>query len=115
MLRQKLQVRADSKFVVHNTFKIKPYKCADFETMWKTRKSYLEKMPGFVSFELLKNKEQEGVYISHTIWQNRENFSHWINSEEFAKSHGVSDPVKMAAMREMVEEMPELSFYETLI
>lgn len=115
MLRHKLQIRADSKFVVQNTFRVKPYKCCEFEQMWKTRESFLQQMPGFITFELLKNKEKEGNYISQTMWKTRQDFSNWLNSEEFEKSHGLRDPVKMAAMRAMVEENPEVSFYETFL
>jgi len=73
-------------FVAMNQFSINPGREAEFEENWRTRESYLQGFEGFVHFALLRGDEQ-GDYISHTIWQSREHFLAWTQSEAFRKAH----------------------------
>ena len=57
-------------FVAMNNFKVAPGKEGDFETVWRERQSYLNGVPGFVQFALLRGGAQ-GEYISHSTWENR--------------------------------------------
>ena len=72
-----------------NRFLIAPGKEAGFEEVWKTRDSYLEEVPGFVEFKLLKGpvSEEAALYVSHTIWENKADFEAWTCSEAFRKAH----------------------------
>jgi heme-degrading monooxygenase HmoA len=48
------------------------------------------KVPGFVSFHLLKGPEAEDhtpLYASHTVWENRAVFEAWTKSEAFRAAH----------------------------
>ena len=76
-------------FIAMNRFRIAPGREADFEALWRNRNSYLGEVPGFVEFHLLRGPSQsEGVlYASHSIWQSREAFENWTNSEAFRKAH----------------------------
>ena len=73
-------------FIAMNNFKVVKGREPDFESQWRNRRSYLENVPGFVQFALLKG-EGDGEYVSHTIWQDRASFEAWTRSEAFAAGH----------------------------
>src|SRR5690349_1972756 len=51
-------------FIAMNRFKVIKGSEAAFENVWPSRDSYLEKVPGFVEFHLLKGPEAE----DHTLY-----------------------------------------------
>ena len=63
-------------FIAMNRFKIVPDLESDFEAVWKSRETYLDNVPGFISFNLLKGprKEEYTLYASHTSWKSRKDF-----------------------------------------
>ncbi len=69
-------------FIAMNNFKVNPEKGEDFETVWRTRESHLQGVPGFVQFALLKG-DDAGDYISHSTWESREAFTNSAKSEGF--------------------------------
>lgn len=97
-----------SVYVVNNKFKIKPQKCAKFEHIWANRRSYVNQMPGFVSFTFLKDAHAEGEYISQTVWKTEEDFQHWRKSPEFLFTHVKA----LVTFRDFMDEMPEVTYYE---
>jgi heme-degrading monooxygenase HmoA len=76
-------------YIAMNRFRVKRGAEDDFERVWRTRDSYLDRMPGFVSFHLLKGPQSDDhtLYSSHTVWRTREAFEAWTNSEEFRLAH----------------------------
>ena len=76
-------------FIAMNRFKVKKGSEDAFEKVWASRESYLDHMPGFVEFHLLKGPEAEDhtLYSSHTTWQSKAAFEGWTKSEEFRKAH----------------------------
>ncbi len=56
--------------VLEYHFRVAPGRCAEFETGWHDRESYLHDVPGFESFHLLRGPEEDGarLYASHTVW-----------------------------------------------
>ena len=76
-------------FIAMNRFQIIPGNEEAFETVWKTRDSFLADVPGFVEFHLLRgpSAEDHTLYASHTIWNSREDFEAWTRSEAFRKAH----------------------------
>ena len=76
-------------FIAMNRFKVKRGSEEAFEEVWLNRETYLDNMPGFVEFHLLKGPEAENytLYSSHTIWESRVAFQAWTTSEEFRKAH----------------------------
>ena len=76
-------------FIAMNRFQIIPGNEEAFETVWKTRDSFLADVPGFVEFHLLRgpSAEDHTLYASHTIWNSREDFEPWPRSEAFRKAH----------------------------
>ena len=76
-------------FIAMNRFKVKKGSEHDFEQVWMNRETYLERMPGFIEFHLLKGPEAEDhtLYSSHTVWASRAAFEAWTKSEEFRRAH----------------------------
>jgi heme-degrading monooxygenase HmoA len=63
-------------FIAMNRFRVKRGTEDAFEKVWLSRDSYLERVPGFVEFHLLKGPEAEDhtLYASHTVWQSKAAF-----------------------------------------
>ncbi len=76
-------------FIAMNRFKVRKGSEHDFETVWLTRDSHLEGVPGFIAFHLLKGPEHDDhvLYASHTLWRSEDEFSAWTQSEAFRKAH----------------------------
>jgi heme-degrading monooxygenase HmoA len=76
-------------FIAMNRFRVKRGAEDTFEKVWLSRDSYLERVPGFVEFHLLKGPEAEDhtLYASHTVWQSKAAFEAWTKSEEFRAAH----------------------------
>jgi|SRR5581483_11155779 len=76
-------------FIAMNRFRVKKGSEAAFENVWASRDSYLDRMNGFVEFHLLKGPEADDhtLYSSHTVWQTKDDFVAWTNSDEFRKAH----------------------------
>ncbi len=49
-------------FIAMNRFKIALGHEADFEAVWRTRESYLDSVPGFEKFHLLKGSTQRHAH-----------------------------------------------------
>ena len=76
-------------FVAMNRFKIVKGKENDFVNVWKNRDSFLENVPGFKNFNLVKGEEKEDhtLFASHSIWNSKEDFINWTKSEAFRLAH----------------------------
>ena len=76
-------------FIAMNRFRVKRGAEEAFEKVWLTRETYLDRVPGFVEFHLLKGQEAEDhtLYASHTVWQSKSAFEDWTRSEAFRAAH----------------------------
>ena len=76
-------------FIAMNRFRVKRGSEESFEKVWQTRETYLDRVPGFVEFHLLRGPEAEDhtLYASHTVWQSIAAFEAWTKSEEFRAAH----------------------------
>ncbi|MEM1390389.1 MAG: antibiotic biosynthesis monooxygenase [Pseudomonadota bacterium] len=76
-------------YIAMNRFKIVKGQEEAFETVWKTRETHLDTVPGFREFRLLKGPENEDhtLYASHTIWADIESFLGWTKSQAFRDAH----------------------------
>ena len=54
-------------------------------SIWRNRETHLEKVPGFLSFNLIKGKTAEDyiIYASHTTWKSQQDFLAWA----FRRAH----------------------------
>jgi heme-degrading monooxygenase HmoA len=73
-----------------NRFKVVRGKESAFEEMWRDRQSYLDDVPGFREFHLLRgsSNEEATLFVSHSQWDSREVFTAWTKSDAFRKAHG---------------------------
>ncbi len=76
-------------FIAMNRFKVAPGSEAAFETVWTSRETHLETVPGFVEFHLLRGpvREDHVLYSSHTVWASAADFEAWTRSEAFRMAH----------------------------
>jgi heme-degrading monooxygenase HmoA len=72
-----------------NRFRIAAGREEEFVAVWRERDSYLDEVPGFLSFRLLQGErgETETIFISHSEWASRKAFSDWTESEAFRAAH----------------------------
>ena len=77
-------------FIAMNRFRVKKGSEDAFEKIWLGRDTYLDRVPGFLEFHLLKGPEAEDYthYSSHSVWQSKRAFEAWTKSEEFRAAHG---------------------------
>jgi len=93
-------------FIAMNQFRVNPERAEEFERAWRERDSYLDGVPGFEAFHLLKGgAEPDGaiLYSSHVVWTDEAAFRAWVGSEAFKKAHAqrslagiISGPPKLS-------------------
>lgn len=76
-------------FIAMNRFQVRRGYESEFEQVWKSRDSHLKDTPGFREFHLVRGPEHEDytLYASHTVWDSREAFEAWTQSDAFRKAH----------------------------
>lgn len=76
-------------YIAMNRFRVNQGREQDFIDIWKNRESYLEQVPGFKSFNLLRSETKDGItlFASHSVWENQQSFLDWTKSESFRKAH----------------------------
>ena len=83
-------------FIAMNRFKIIPGNEEDFLSIWKNRESFLDEVPGFKEFHLLKGPKTDeySLFASHSIWDSKQAFEDWTKSEAFRKAHANAGDAK---------------------
>ena len=94
-------------YIAMNKFRVIADKGDEFESAWRSRESYLEDVPGFIKFQLLRN--DDGVFISHSTWENQQTFHDWTESEAFQKAHA------QGSLKGLLQGPPEFSGFEVVI
>jgi len=76
-------------FVAMNRFRIARGREDVFEEMWRARDSHLDEVPGFREFHLLRgpSDDEATLFASHVIWDSRDAFQAWTESDAFRKAH----------------------------
>ena len=95
-------------FIAMNRFKVAEGKGEQFEARWLARESYLDAVPGFLHFALLRG-DTPGEYVSHSIWESRSAFDAWTRSEAFTAGH------RQGSVQGELAEHPVLSLYEVVL
>ncbi len=95
-------------FIAMNRFNVAPGRETDFETIWRERETYLRGVPGFLQFALLRSDNQ-GEYISHSTWRDRQSFLDWTQSEAFAAGH------RQGSLMGILQGPPQIALYEAVI
>ncbi|TCS41764.1 antibiotic biosynthesis monooxygenase family protein [Reinekea marinisedimentorum] len=99
-------------YIVMNRFKINPGFEADFIEIWKNRDSHLSSVPGFKSFHLLKGASEADhtLFSSHVIWESKQAFEDWTQSEAFRKAHA-----NAGSRKEIYAGPPKLECFEAVV
>ena len=95
-------------YIAMNTFSVIKEHANDFESVWKTRNSYLNDVNGFLEFHLLRSEDD--VFVSFSKWQSKNAFDAWTKSDEFKKAHSEGPSV-----RHMLDGHPKISTYKVVI
>lgn len=76
-------------FIAMNRFRIAPGREEEFVEIWRNRETYLDDVPGFGSFQLLRGPSSDEctLFASHSTWASRAAFEAWTHSEAFRKAH----------------------------
>ena len=67
-------------YIAMNRFNVNAGREEVFEEIWRKRDSYLDQVPGFKEFHLLRGETREGIttYLSHSIWASRQAPAAWL-------------------------------------
>ena len=76
-------------FIAMNRFRIAPGREEEFIQIWRQRDTYLQDVPGFKSFNLLRGPSGDEctLFASHSVCETREAFEACTRSEAFRKAH----------------------------
>lgn len=95
-------------YLAMNRFRVNVEREAEWEAIWRDRETYLQEVPGFVQFMLLRGAEP-GDYISYSAWEDQAAFHAWTQSEAFRRGHA------QGTMAGVLEGPPQLGLYEPVI
>ncbi len=76
-------------YIAMNRFSIALGHEDEFETIWRNRETFLDEVPGFREFHLLRgpSDQKATLYASHSVWNAQEDFVQWTESDSFRKAH----------------------------
>ena len=99
-------------FIAMNRFRIAKGFEAGFEKIWRERESFLDEVPGFKAFNLLKGpiRDDHVLYASHSTWESRAAFVAWTESENFRRAHAQASAPKGTYLGH-----PELETFESVL
>jgi heme-degrading monooxygenase HmoA len=99
-------------YIAMNNFQVAADQATQFEERWQRRRSYLQGVPGFLNFQLLRGDTQDSQvhYVSHSTWASLEAFEAWTHSESFVQAHR-GDPLP----RGMVLGPPRLECFAVVV
>lgn len=83
-------------FIAMNRFRIERGREEEFVEVWRQRQTYLDEVPGFEEFHLLRGPTDETatLFASHSVWDSRASFEAWTKSEAFRKAHAQAGAAK---------------------
>lgn len=61
-----------------------------FEERFRSRARLVDGMPGFIANQVLRPVNPGDPYVVFTLWESRQDFENWLDSEEFRKGHAQS-------------------------
>jgi heme oxygenase (mycobilin-producing) len=70
-----------------NAIEVAPERGGELEERFARRASEVEKMPGFLGFELLRPVAGETRYFVYTRWESEDDYQSWRNSQAFTRGH----------------------------
>lgn len=99
-------------FIAMNRFKIVLGREQQFIDVWKHRETYLDTVPGFKEFHLLRgpSNEEYTLFASHSLWASRAAFEAWTRSEAFRRAHA-----QAGGLREIYLGPPQFEGFESVL
>ena len=82
-------------YVVANRVPVQPDWREEFETGFRARVGKIDKVPGFVSMQVMRPADEDSPYVILTTWRNKEAFDGWVGSDDFREAH--SNPMPQEA------------------
>ncbi len=70
-----------------NAIEVAEGKGPELEKRFAARAAEVEKMSGFLGFELLRPTGGESRYFVYTRWASEQDFQAWVQSPEFIRGH----------------------------
>jgi heme oxygenase (mycobilin-producing) len=70
-----------------NAIEVSLDRASELEERFAKRAGEVEKMPGFLGFELLRPVEGETRYFVYTRWESEAAFRAWVESSAFTRGH----------------------------
>jgi heme-degrading monooxygenase HmoA len=86
-------------FVVMNRIAVNPAFADAFEERFRTRAAEVDRMPGFVRTMVLRPASPDDPYVVLTLWESRQAFEGWTQSEAFRRGHARSGTLPAEAFR----------------
>jgi heme-degrading monooxygenase HmoA len=99
------------RYIAMNNFRVAADQTEQFEERWRRRRSYLQGVPGFEAFQLLRGESHDGSihYVSHSTWASQAAFLAWSASDSFIQAHR-GEPLPKG----MVLGPPQLECFEAV-
>lgn len=99
-------------FIAMNRFKVALGSEDEFIGVWTNRETFLDTVPGFKEFHLLRGPslEEYTLFASHSVWESREAFEGWTKSEAFRKAHA-----NAGAKKDIYLGPPQFEGFESVI
>lgn len=77
-------------YVVMNRLSVNPKYAEAFEERFRSRVGAVDNMPGFVRNMVLRPEAEGEPYVVFTMWESKEAFEAWTQSDAFRKGHARS-------------------------
>jgi heme-degrading monooxygenase HmoA len=86
-------------FVVMNRISVNPSFAEAFEERFRQRAGEVDKMPGFIRNLVLRPSAPGDPYVVMTMWESKQAFEAWTQSDAFRKGHARSGTLPADAFR----------------
>jgi len=102
----------NAPFVAINTIRCAEAYASRFEELFRTRAKAIDRLPGFIAMNVLRNQDQANEYLVVSYWESEDCFRTWLKSPEFIEGHkrGFAD---MQAAKESGATPPMVSRFQT--
>lgn len=95
---------------VMNRIPVNPEYAEAFEARFADRASLVDRMPGFISYRLLRPTKPSDPYIVMTFWASDDHFKAWTESAEFKEGHARAGQLP----RDAFLDRPKLEIHELI-
>ena len=104
------------QYIAMNRFRVKAGHEDAFVAAWRERETFLDGVPGFLGFSLLRSATEDGetLFSTHSVWSSHDDFLAWTKSEAFERAHQQARSGG-ASMREMYMGPPKMEGFTVVL